>query len=141
MSKNVIIKYLFSQGFKTVLLQENSNNQIEGSLLQKLFTNSDFTDVTLVSGDNQHIAAHRAILGASSPFLKKIFYESLHQNTFFYLGLVDHGILQAMLQFIYLGRCEEETEHLVELKSLASQLRVTSLEEAIKVTKNDPDLV
>ena len=109
-----------------LLKQETCNNQTEVGLLQRLFTDLDFTDVTLVSGDNQHINGHSAILSASSPFLRKILHGSLQQNTFIYLGLVDHSILQAMLSFIYLGQCEVNTAHLVELKSLAIQLEVKS---------------
>ena len=49
------------------------NIESEHSLGSKLFADSDFTDVTLVSDDNQHISVHRAVLSANSNLFRCIF--------------------------------------------------------------------
>ena len=86
--------------------------------------------MTLVSGDNQHVAAHRAVLGASSPFLRRILFESLQQRTFLYLGQVDRQVVEALVQWLYLGRCEVDRGWMEQLCSLAGQLGVQDLQEA-----------
>ena len=51
-----------------------------------MLTDPDFTDVTLVFGDNRQIPVHRAVLSAASLFFRQLLYESLNQKTFLYLG-------------------------------------------------------
>ena len=99
-------------------------------LLHDLLADTDFAYVTLVSGDNQHEAAHRAVLGASSPFLRRILYESLQQRAFLYLGQVDRQVVEALVQWLYLGQCEVARVWTDQLHSLAGQLGVQELQEA-----------
>ena len=47
----------------------NSNMSNGDNLLRKLLQDIDFSDVTLVTADSQHIPAHRYVLNANSPFL------------------------------------------------------------------------
>ena len=72
--------------------------------LSKLWEQRDFTDVTLVSKDDQQMEAHRGILAASSPFFKNILLKNPHQKPLLYLGNVDQARLTSILQFIYLGQ-------------------------------------
>merc|ERR1712155_301395 len=46
----------------------------------------DFFDVTLVSDDEQHIAAHKLVLSASSEFFKNILKKTSHSSPLIYLN-------------------------------------------------------
>ena len=79
----------------------------QDDLSKQLFKDTDFMDVTLVSRDGFQQPVHRAVLCASSGFLRELLLESLQQNTFLYLGLVDHQVVQVLVEFLYLGRCNK----------------------------------
>ena len=111
-------------------LSNESHPNKKESLLHVILSDADFADVTLVSGDNQHVAAHRAVLGASSPFLRRILFESLQQRTFLYLGQVDRQAVEALVQWLYLGKCQVDRGQMAQLCSLAGQLGVQDLQEA-----------
>ena len=107
------------------------------SLPRHLLDDSDFTDVTLGSKDGLQVSAHRAVLCASSPFLRKLLVESLQQNTFLYLNLVNHEMLKALVEFVYLGSCQVPRSRMEDLKALARQLGVRTLEEASERFEDD----
>ena len=90
---------------KVVDLQiSNSNISIRNNLLKTMFYDIDFSEVTLVTLDNQHIPSHRSVLSASSPFLRRILFECLQQGTFLYLGMVESEIGQAIVNFILFNK-------------------------------------
>jgi hypothetical protein len=78
------------------------NIESEHSLASKLFADSDFTDVTLISDDNQHISVHRAVLSANSIFFRCIFYSSLQQTMIIHNVSASFLTTQALVKFIYL---------------------------------------
>ena len=47
--------------------------------------NNEFCDITLVSGDNKKIEAHRVILSASSAFFKNILAGEKHANPLIFM--------------------------------------------------------
>ena len=114
-------------------------NYSESGLLQKLLTDTDFSDVTLVCVDNKQISVHRAVLAASSCFLRKLLYSSLQQSTFLYLGLVQYEVVQSLVQYIYLGHCNIHTDSLESLQSLAQQLGVEAFQSLDK-DQTDEDI-
>ena len=93
-------------------------------LANKMFEDSDFCDVTLVSADNQHVPAHKAVLSSSSSFLRGILFESLQQNTFLYMGMISFEVLKALVRYIYLGHCSIEKNKERDLYALAKQLEI-----------------
>ena len=99
----------------------------DGSTLPRfLFSDPDFTDVTLVCNDGQQVAAHRAVLAASSGFLRRLLMESSQQTTFLYMGMVEFDLLSALVQFVYLGfHTLVGEQKLEQLSSLASQLEIS----------------
>ena len=109
--------------------QEKPQNNL---LSKQLFSDTDFTDVTLVSKDGLHISVHRAVLCASSLFLRALLLESLQQNTFLYLGPVDHQVLEVLVEFVYFGRCKVPRSRVGDLRALAKQLGVKLLEQAVE---------
>ena len=102
------------------------------SLARKLLADPDFSDVTLVSKDNQYTVAHRAVLSSSSDFLRCLLYGSLQQNTFLFLGLVDQEVVEALVTYVYTGQCELAKDRLDQLGSLAARLEIRGLEDALQ---------
>ena len=54
-------------------------------ILRHLWTDKDFTDVTLVTEDNQQIPVHKAILSACSPFFRHLLVTNPHPKPLLYL--------------------------------------------------------
>jgi len=105
-------------------VQITDKNKDSDRLALQLLRDSDFSDVTLVSGDNHHVAAHRAVLAASSSFLRTLLLDSCQQSTFLYLGMVEGQVLEALVAFIYLGTATLPRRRLEHLLVLADQLGV-----------------
>ena len=99
----------------------------DGSTLPRfLFSDPDFTDVTLVCKDGQQVVAHKAVLAASSAFLRRLLVDSSQQTTLLYMGMVEFDLLSALVQFVYLGFHDLVGENKLEqLASLASQLEIS----------------
>ena len=102
----------------------SQNIESENSLGSKLFADSDFTDVTLVSDDNQHISVHRAVLSASSIFFRSIFYSSLQQTMITHNVRATFLTTKALVKFIYLGQCTIHKDNIAELFLLAQEWQV-----------------
>ena len=96
----------------------------EHSLASKLLADSDFTDVTLVSDDYQHIAVHCAVLSASSIFFRSIFYSSLQQTMITHNVRATFLTTQALVNFIYLGHCNITKDNIAELFLLAQKWQI-----------------
>ena len=89
-------------------LQWDSHTAHVRGLLQDLMITNNFSDVTLVCEDQTMLRAHRNILSAGSKVLKDIFlFEDKiliggRQSVIHFRG-VNHSVMQALLEFIYLG--------------------------------------
>lgn len=89
-------------------LQWDSHTAHFRSLLQDLMITNNFSDVTLVCEDQTMLRAHRNILSAGSKVLKDIFlFEDKNliggrQSVIHFRG-VNHAVMQAILEYIYLG--------------------------------------
>ena len=124
---------------KVVINRQNISNG--KSLADILFLDSDFSDVTLVSADNQHVSAHRAVLSANSSFLRSILFESCQQNTFLYMGMVDFEVLQSLVRFIYLGHCSIDSDKEGQMRSLALQLGVDMRDLTQDIARSPDDIL
>ena len=60
-------------------------------------------DVTLVSDDEQHIAAHKLVLSTSSEFFKNIIKKAKHSNPLIYLSGFKSKDLILVMDYIYQG--------------------------------------
>ena len=96
--------------------------------LPNLFLDQDFSDVTLVCADNKQLQCHRAVLAASSSFLRDLLSTTTQQNTFLYLGRVKEGELLSLLEYIYLGKCSVEKKNLASFLELAEELGLSKQE-------------
>ena len=109
---------------KYEIIQIYKSTKRDSNIGSQLFSDSDFSDVTLVCADNQHLPAHRAVLCANSSFLQQLLYDSQQQRTFLYLGPVPYGDLRSLLELIYLGSCSVQGDRREGVLALAVLLGV-----------------
>jgi len=108
--------------------------------LKALYTDTEFTDVTLACEGGRQLRAHKNILSSGSGLLREILRCNPHPHPLVYLR-VGHDHLTAILRFIYLGHCQVDQGDIEEFLEIARQLRVAGLtkeddnKDAKKVTK------
>ena len=89
----------------SVSVQDHS--VLSRDLIQKLFDDKNFTDVTLICSDGDDevktVNAHKTILSAVSPFFSKIFLEVKMPQTIIFLTDVDYKMMLSIITFIYKG--------------------------------------
>jgi len=101
--------------------------------VSKLFSifryEEDFYDVTLVSDDEQHIAAHKLVLSASSVFFKNILKKASHSHTnpMIYLNGFNSKDLHLVMDYIYQGEVEIFQEDLNNFLDVALKLKIEGL--------------
>ena len=119
------------------LLREDFSFQA-AKTLKSLFDQSDFSDVTLVSEDQQQILAHKVILASGSPFFKNIFLLNPHPKPLMYLRMKFLD-LQEIVRFIYTGQCKVAQNGLDGFLEIAKSLEIVGIanEEDVKVTKRN----
>ena len=91
-----------------------------------LFGDCNFTDVTLVSADNQQLPAHKVVLSTGSQFFREIFIRNPHPQPLLYLKLRYCDLL-SLMRFIYLGECEVDQRDIDQFLQTAKELRVEGL--------------
>ena len=99
----------------------------------------EFSDVTLVCGENQPIEAHRLILTACSPFFRKLLKRNKHPNPIIYMRGLKTNILVAILDYIYHGEANICQEDLNEFFALAEELQLKGLVGCQKTTVKGTD--
>jgi len=109
------------------LLTKNNFEVCTKNAFKNLINDTEFSDVTLACSDDKQIKAHKVILGACSPFFKKIFRKNPHQHPLLYLKGVTHRDLEAILEFMYQGETKINKNHLDSFLSAAQELRVDGL--------------
>ena len=95
----------------------------------------DFSDVTLATEGNQHIKAHKVLLASASPLFKELLLGNTHSHPLIYMRGLQHRILAAVVDFIYLGETEVEQEEMEGFLALAEELQLRGLtREAVGAT-------
>ena len=84
----------------------------------------DFSDITLLSDDDQHFAAHKFVLSAYSPIFKNILKKYPKQFPLLYLGGVDSRNLEKLLDFMYKGSVKVPHE---DFESLLASAKIYTL--------------
>ena len=84
-------------------------------------------DVTLVSDDEQHIAAHKLVLSASSEFFKNIIKKATHSNPMIYLSGFKSRDLFLVMDYIYQGEVQILQTDLDRFLNVAQQLKIEGL--------------
>ena len=90
----------------------------------------EFFDVTLISDDEQHIAAHKLVLSASSEFFKNIIRKSKHPNPLIFLSGVHSRELFKVMDYIYEGEAQLYQDDIDNFMTTAKTLKISGLCEA-----------
>ena len=85
------------------------------SAFGRLRSDTDFTDVTLVCEDGEHIEAHKMILSTFSPFFERILRKGKHTHPLIFLKGFKSPDLAAMLDFLNFGEANIEANHLEDV--------------------------
>ena len=106
------------------------------SFIGEIKGQSEFTDVTLVTGDGHQMDVHRMILSAFSPVLRTMFSQKSSQTSLLFLRGVSSKCLEAIMDFMYLGEVNILEEDLTEFLAVAEDLQMKGLtpEEALSAT-------
>merc|ERR1712129_2381 len=107
----------------------NEFNSCTSKTFRDLYTDKEFTDVTLATEDGQQLKAHKVILSSCSTFFKRILLNNPHQHPLLFLKGVKYSHLKSVLQFIYLGQAEVEQEDLQHFMDSAKELEIQGLVE------------
>jgi len=113
-------------------LKWNDFNENLGSSLADLRSFNDFFDVTLAC-DNAQILAHKVVLGACSPFFRKILRRNPHTHPLLYLKGIRAGDLESLVNFMYDGEVEVAQADLSVFLASAEELGIKGL------TRQNPD--
>ena len=88
---------------------------------------ADFSDVTLVCDEDQHVEAHRIILMSSSPFFKKVLTKTKHSHPMIYMRGLKTKDMMSVVDFIYHGKANIFQEYLDGFLALAEDLFLLDL--------------
>ena len=95
-------------------------------LMIKMIKTPEYSDVTLMCDDFQ-FKAHKSILSACSPELNKIISQTSEKNPLIYLRGVHSKELEALIEFMYLGRTSINAKDLPELLNVAQDLKIRGI--------------
>ena len=108
-------------------LKWNDFQQNISTAYTEIRKNGDFSDVTLMSGDDQKIEAHRVILSSCSPFFMKILKKTKHPHPMIYMRGIKGKDLMALVDFIYHGETNIYQDDLDGFMSIAEELQLKGL--------------
>ena len=104
---------------------------------QELRKDNEYSDVTLVSEEDQQIQAHKIILSACSPFFSSILKRNKHSHPLIYMRGMKAKDLVAIVDFIYYGEANILQEDLEGFLSLAEELQLKGLAKYENPTLNE----
>ena len=103
-----------------------SEYQIQSkSLLDNIYKDSEFHDVTLVTDDEKIINTHKVVLAAGSDYFRKILTVQNHPHPLLLLRGVSGTIFDSILKFLYI------------LLSDGSFSKIQELEDTVKNSPRD----
>ena len=120
-------------GLNQVNISSNEFETFATHSFVSLFNDKEFTDVTLVCDDSKQITAHKAILASSSPFFRAVLTQNAHPHPLLYLKGISLSQLQAILEFVYLGKTEICQDNIQEFFVTAKDLQIEGLTNNIRV--------
>ena len=84
-------------------------------------------DVTIVTDDNEQIAAHKLVLSACSEYFKSIFKKNKHSHPLLCLEGVSSNDVRNMMDYMYNGELQIFQEDLDRFLNLAQRLKLEGL--------------
>merc|ERR550517_2028485 len=109
-------------------------------LLQDLYREGGYTDVTLVSDDQTQFKAHKIVLSACSPVFKKIIDSNPSQHPLIYLRGVQSFEVESILQFMYVGEGRFYHERMAEFIKVAQDLEVKEISDGVEMGREEEDV-
>jgi len=113
-------------GEETYLLKWNEFNQNLGISMGEMRTFNDFFDVTLAC-DNAQILAHKVVLGACSPFFRRVLKRNPHTHPLLYLKGIRAVDLESLVNFMYDGEVSVVQTDLETFLGAAEELEIKGL--------------
>ena len=108
------------------MLQNDHFMERLAKFVKKIREEEDMFDVTLAAGGVE-VRAHKLVISASSPFLRKIIRGSNHPTPYIYLSGVHPQDLNSILNFLYTGETRVEANSIHRFMNSASELQISGL--------------
>ena len=90
--------------------------------------NEDYLhDVTIVTDDNDQVAAHKLVLSASSQYFKNIFKKNKHSHPLLCLEGLNSKDVRNLMDYIYIGEVKIFQEDLDRFLNVAQRLKIEGL--------------
>ena len=93
------------------------------------------SDVTLVCDDQTQLKAHKIVLRACSPVLKKIIDDNPSQHPLIYLRGIQSYEMESILQFMYLGEGRFHYGRMGEFMKVAKDLELKEISKSVETPK------
>ena len=97
------------------------------TVLRNLYTNKNFTDVTIACEDGKKLTAHKIILSAASAVFGKILMDFSDSNPLIYFGDTSYEHIEYILRFVYLGEVAIEESELKPFMETVNKFRINGL--------------
>ena len=108
-------------------LTKNDFENCAMNAFRSLFSNQEFSDVTLSCAGNKHIKTHKVVLSACSPFFRDILLQNQNPSPLIYLKGIDFQDLEAIVEFMYLGNTSVASSKLESFLASSKELQVEGL--------------
>ena len=108
-------------------LQWNDFQENLNSAFRELRSDTDLSDVTLVSEDGGQVEAHKVVLASSSPFFANLLKRNKHPHPLIFMRGVKEEVLLAIVDFLYNGEANVFQENLDSFLAVAEDLRLKGL--------------
>ena len=96
-------------------------------VMRQLREDNEFTDVSLGMDDGQKIRAHRVILSSCSPFFKNMLSKHAEKNPLIYLVGIPSSVVQSIVDFIYIGKCNVLENNLEDFVRVGKQFCIPGI--------------
>ena len=110
-----------------VKLSWNTYETHLAATFKNLIDEKSFADVTLVSGDQIKLSAHKLVLSSCSPVLKQILLDNPHPQPLLYMRGINHQDMESLLKFMYLGEVSIFQDRIDDFLEVARELQVKGL--------------
>ena len=102
-------------------------------MFKELFEEEKHSDVTLISDDQIQFKAHKIVLRACSPVLRKIIDNNPCQHPLIYLRGIHSHEMESILEFMYLGEGRFYYERMGEFIQVAKDLEVKEISKSVEI--------
>ena len=110
-----------------VTISWDSYTTAVSNTVRNLYSDQDFTDVTIACEGEKQVKAHKVILSASSSFLHSILVENPNEHPVLCLTGVKFDQLQKLVEFIYLGEVKIPEDEVTSFLDLGRELEVCGI--------------